>query len=54
MRHTQYAVWFTNGSYEPQCIMVSALKEGDAIILAKAERIKDGLDHTLHKLEAVE
>lgn len=53
MKHTKFAVWFSNGNYEPERLVVSALNQNDALILAQAERIKDGLDYTLHKIEAL-
>lgn len=48
MKMTKYLVWFTDDTYEPQCIEVSAFNGYEAMILAKAERIKAGLDYTLH------
>lgn len=52
MKKTEYIVWFSNENYDPQYVEVSALNQGDALILAQAERIKEGLDFTLLKIEA--
>lgn len=53
MKTTKYNVWFTNGSYKPQYERITALNSSQAIILAKAERIKLGLDYAFHKIEIV-
>lgn len=46
-----FTVWFTDGTYLSQSIHVMAANDSDAIIIAQAERIKRGLDHTFHKVE---
>lgn len=51
MKHTEFEVIFTNGTYEAQSVIVWAFNEGDALILAKAERIKAGCDHTVSGIE---
>lgn len=51
MKLTKYIVWFSNENYEPQSVTVKALNQNDALILAQAERIKNGLDYTLFKIE---
>lgn len=51
MKNTLFKVWFANCNYEPECILIEALNQNNALILAQAERIKDGLDYTLHKIE---
>ena len=43
MRKYEYTVVFTNQG----CKTVRAFNIGDAIILAKAEMIKDGCDHSV-------
>jgi hypothetical protein len=53
MKNTTFKVWFSNCNYEPQYVIVSALNQNDALILAQAKRIQDGLDYTLHKIEEV-
>lgn len=53
MKMTVYMVWFSNENYNPQGVSVEALNQGEALILAQAERIKDGLDYTLHKIEVL-
>lgn len=51
MKLTTFKVWFSTCNYEPQCVLVAALNQNDALILAQAERILEGLDYTLHKIE---
>lgn len=51
MEKTKYKVWFSNCNYEPEYVLVEAFNQNDALILAQAERIQDGLDYTLHKIE---
>jgi hypothetical protein len=46
-----YEVWFSNVNYEPQLVSIAAKNQDDALILAKAERIKNDLDHTLFKID---
>ena len=53
MKDFPYIVWFSNVNYKPQPVTVHALNQNDALILAQAERIKEGLDYTLFKIEAV-
>jgi hypothetical protein len=53
MKQSYFRVWFSNGNYEPQSVSVSAFGQGDALILAQAERIKAGCDYTLLKIEEV-
>ena len=48
---SRYKVWFYNTNYEPQFVVVEASNQNDALILAQAERINDGLNYTLHKIE---
>lgn len=50
MKHTKFTVWFSNASYNPQMVIVYAFNEEQAIILAKAERIKAGADYTVHEV----
>ncbi len=52
MKQNKYIVWFANENYEPQSVTVFALNQQEALILAQAERIKEGCDYTLHKIEA--
>lgn len=51
MKQTHFRVWFTDGSYLPEFVIVSAFGQGEALILAKAERIKAGLDYSFLKIE---
>ena len=53
MKKNKYRVWFSNVNYAPQCVLVSAFNRGSALILAQAERIKEGSDYTLFKIEEV-
>jgi hypothetical protein len=53
MEIKEYVVWFTNGSYDYQDVEVSALNADQALILAKAERINEGLDYTVSSVEEV-
>lgn len=53
MKMETYQVWFTNDNYNQQCEIVTAGCESDAIILAKAVRIKQRLDHTVVCVEVV-
>ena len=52
MKLKKYIVWFSNENYAPQKVKVLAFNQNEALILAQARRIKDGLDYTLHKIEA--
>lgn len=51
MKKTYYNVWFSNANYTPEKVVVCALNAEDAVILAKAKRIKQGLDKTLYSIE---
>jgi len=51
MKKTKYLVWFANCNYEPESVRVTAFNQNDALILAQARRIRDGLDKTLHHIE---
>lgn len=53
MKNNKYIVWFSNCNYEKQGVTVYALNQNDALILAQAERIKDGLDYTLDNIQAI-
>lgn len=54
MKQSYFRVWFSNGNYLPEFVNVSAFGQGDALILAQAERIKAGCDYTLLKIEEIE
>lgn len=54
MKPTTYLVWFATENYAPQCVRVEAFNQDAAIILAKAARIKEGLDYTLNKVELLD
>ena len=47
----EYKVWFSDGNYDPEYVLVYAQSQNDALILAQPERINDGLNYTLHKIE---
>jgi len=51
MKQNKYIVWFANKNYAPQSVTVYALNQNEALILAQAERIKDGLDYTMLKVD---
>lgn len=51
MKYTNFNVWFSDGSYEPQKVFIAALTRHQAKILAQAERIKGGLDYTVFKID---
>ena len=53
MKQSFFRVWFSNGNYLPESVSVSAFGQGDALILAQAERIKAGCDYTLLKIEEI-
>ena len=53
MKETKYRVWFSNCNYTPEPVYVSAGCQNNALILAQAERIKAGLDYTLHRIEEI-
>lgn len=53
MKRYEYLVWFANCNYEPQAVQVRALNQNDALILAQAERIKEGLDYTLFEIKQI-
>ena len=48
MNGKEFRIWFSDGTYEPQMVLVWAISEEQAIILAQAERIKAACDYTLH------
>ena len=52
MKQTTYTVWFSNENYSPQPVTVRALNQNDALILAQAERVVEGLDYTLYEIVA--
>lgn len=54
MKLNEYKVWFANENYEPQVVKLVAGSQQTALILAQANRIKAGLDYTLHKIEEVD
>lgn len=54
MEMSEWTVWFTNGTYLEKGVTVTALNVDQAIILAKAIRIKKGLDYTVTTVEASE
>jgi len=47
MKTTKFTIWFSNGDYDAQMVIVHALSEEQARILAQAERIKAGCDYTI-------
>lgn len=49
MKNYHYKVWFANENYKPQAVRVS--NQQTALILAQGERIRAGLDYTLHEIE---
>jgi len=51
MKKSMFLVWFSNENYDPQYVKISALNQQEALILAQAERIQDGLDYTLDRIE---
>ena len=53
MKEFTYVVWFSNCNYEPQGVTVKALNQNNALILAQAERIKEGLDYTLDNIQLI-
>lgn len=50
MKKDMYIIWFSNKEYLPQKVEVNAMNQEQAVILAKAERIKQGLDYTIHMI----
>lgn len=46
-----YRVWFKNENYKKQFVEVYAFNSNEALILAQAERIKEGLDYTFHRID---
>lgn len=52
MKKIKFRVWFSNSNYDPEFVTVTALNQNDALILAQAERVKQGRDYTLHSIEA--
>lgn len=53
MKQSYFRVWFSNGNYMPEYVNVKAFGQGDAVTLARVERIKAGCDYTLLKIEEV-
>ena len=53
MKYNTYIVWFSNCNYEPEGVTVKAINQNEALILAQAERVKDELDYTLNKIDAL-
>ncbi|NOR58458.1 MAG: hypothetical protein GQ474_08045 [Sulfurimonas sp.] len=51
MKEKEFGIWFANENYDKQLVIVKAFNLDDAVILAKAERIKCDCDHTLHSIE---
>ena len=51
MKHTKFTVWFSNTTYPAQSVTIHAFNVEQATILAKAERIKAGLDYTVVNIE---
>ncbi len=51
MKTTKFTIWFSNGDYDAQMVIVHALSEEQARILAQAERIKAGCDYTICNIE---
>lgn len=53
MYYKTYHVLFSNGDYQPELVIVDASCMDDAIILAQAKRIKQGLDRTIKSVKEV-
>ena len=51
--YNTYLVWFSNCNYKPEVVKVEAINQDDALILAKAERIKEEKDHTLNRIDKI-
>ncbi len=51
--YNNYKVWFSNCNYKPEFVVVSAVNQNDALILAQAERVKEEKDYTLNKIELI-
>jgi len=51
MKDNKYKVWFANCNYKDQFEIVFAINQNDALIIAQAERIKQGCDYTLDRIE---
>ncbi len=51
MKESKFKVWFSNCNYKDEFEIVFALNQNDALILAQAERIKQGFDYTLDRIE---
>ena len=54
MKGTTYKIWFANSFYYRQSELVEAMNVDAAIILAKAVRIRAGLDYTVESIEIIE
>lgn len=50
MSDNKYKIWFANCNYEPEVVIVAAENADQAVILAKAKRIKCGKDYTLNSI----
>ncbi len=50
MKQEKFCVFFTNGRYPTTAVNVDAFNLQEALILAQAKRIKDGLDYTVHEI----
>lgn len=48
-----FKVWFSDGNYEPESVVVYAACQQHALIHAQSDRIKDGLDYTLDHIEKI-
>jgi len=53
MKKTKFRVYFSNSNYEGEFITVHAFNQGQALILAQAKRINEGLDYTLDRIEVI-
>ena len=51
MKQNEYVVSFSNCNYGPESVTVRANNQNEALILAQAERIRNGLDYTLDNIE---
>ena len=54
MNKNKYQVWFSTCNYKPERVYVYASCVDNAIILAKAKRIKEDLDCTISSIKQVE
>jgi hypothetical protein len=51
MGYQEYRIWFSDGSYDKQRVVLFALNHEEAIISAQARRIKRCLDYTVFSVE---